>query len=364
VILGEGARGILTEQLIAERKLAGGRNPQSYALGIKEVIEMPPRPERAGAIFHTFGYPLESRAYGGGFLYGLNDRRIALGLVTALDYRDATLSPHDLFRSFKAHPRIRSLIAGGKVIRYGAKIIPEGGFHAVPDLVVDGAMIVGDGAGLLDSLRLKGIHIAMQSGIAAGDTLFDGWRKNEFSLATLREYPKRFQAMSGWRQMKRVKNVRACFAKGTLPGMAGAGMSILTSGLLPLGRLKMEADLNAMRPKSESGKPVEVPKMDPDLQPDRLADVYCSDTHHEENQPCHLKILDPERCARECFEKYGAPCALFCPAQVYSIAEDGKGIRIDFSNCLHCETCQIKDPLENIRWTFPEGGGGPRYSEM
>ena len=364
VILGEGACGILTEQLIAERKMAGGRNPQSYALGIKEVIEAPPQPGRAGAVFHTFGYPLGSRAYGGGFLYGLNDRQIALGLVTALDYRDATLNPHDLFRSFKAHSRIQSLIAGGKVIGYGAKIIPEGGFHAVPELVADGVMIVGDGAGLLDSLRLKGIHIAIQSGIAAGDTLFDGWQKNEFSLATLREYPKRFQAMSGWRQMKRVKNVRACFAKGTLPGMAGAGMSIFTNGLLPPGKLKMEADLKAMRPKSESEKPIEVSRTDSDLQADRLTDVYHSDTHHEENQPCHLKILDPERCVRECFEKYGAPCTLFCPAQVYNMAEDGKGIRIDFSNCLHCETCQIKDPLENIRWTFPEGGGGPGYSGM
>jgi electron-transferring-flavoprotein dehydrogenase len=344
--------------------MAGGRNSQSYALGIKEVIEAPPQPGRAGAVFHTFGYPLGSRAYGGGFLYGLNDRQIALGLVIALDYRDATLNPHDLFRAFKAHPRIQSLIAGGKVIGYGAKIIPEGGFHAVPELVADGAMIVGDGAGLLDSLRLKGIHIAMQSGIAAGDTLFDSWQKNEFSLSTLREYPKRFQTMSGWRQMKRVKNVRACFAKGALPGMAGAAMSIFTNGLLPPGRWKMEADLNAMRPKSESGKPVEVSQTDPDLQADRLTDVFHSNTHHEENQPCHLKILDPERCVRECFEKYGAPCTLFCPAQVYNRAEDGKGIRIDFSNCLHCETCQIKDPLENIRWTFPEGGGGPRYSGM
>jgi electron-transferring-flavoprotein dehydrogenase len=364
VILGEGACGILTEQLIEERKMANGRNPQSYALGIKELIEVPPLSGRAGAIFHTFGYPLESRAYGGGFLYGLNDRQFALGLVTALDYRDATLNPHDLFRAFKAHPRIQRMINGGKIIGYGAKIIPEGGFHAVPDLAADGVMIVGDGAGLLDSLRLKGIHIAMQSGIAAGDTLFDGWKKNEFSPSVLRDYPKRFHSMSGWRQMKRVKNVRACFTRGTLAGMTGAGMSVFTNGLLPSGRLKMEADGKAMRRKSESRKFAEGWPTNPDLDLDRLTDVYHSDTHHEENQPCHLKILDPERCVRECFEKYGAPCALFCPAQVYNLTGDGKGIRIDFSNCLHCETCQIKDPLGNIRWTFPEGGDGPRYCGM
>ena len=307
--------------------MAGGRNPQSYALGIKELIEVPPQSGRAGTIFHTFGYPLESRAYGGGFVYGLNDRQLALGLVTALDYRDATLNPHDLFRAFKAHSRIRSLMAGGKVIGYGAKIIPEGGFHAVPELVADGAIIVGDGAGLLDSLRLKGIHIAMQSGIAAGDTLFDGWQKNEFSLTTLREYPKRFRAMSGWRQMKRVKNVRACFAKGTLAGMVGAGMSIFTHGLLPPGQLKMEADLKAMRPKSESGISVEVPETDPDLYPNRLTDVYHSDTQHEENQPCHLKILDPERCVRECFEKYGAPCISSVPRRftIWPRTDKGSG---------------------------------------
>jgi electron-transferring-flavoprotein dehydrogenase len=363
VVLGEGPSGMLTEHLIAANGLAGF-NPPSYALGIKELIEIPTRPGLAGTILHTFGYPHDACTYGGGFVYCLSDTQVTVGLVTALDYRNPELNPHNAFRAFKAHPLIQSHIRGGRVIGYGAKMLPEGGFHSVPALVSDGVLVVGDSAGLLDSLRLKGIHIAIQSGLAAGDALFESWRSGDFSAGALAAYPRRFQAMSGWRQMKRVRNVRACFARGTLPGMIGAGLSVFVRGLLPPGRLRLAPDHAGMRAKTEGGRGVEVPPADQDLQMDRLSDVYHSGTRHEEDQPCHLRIPNPERCWKECMPVYGAPCRLFCPAQVYHLAEDGRTIRMDASNCLHCGTCEVKDPLRNIEWHLPEGDGGPRYAGM
>lgn len=361
VVLGEGACGALTEKLIEEHGLAKGANPQTYAIGIKELVELPSNPVRAGKVIHTFGYPHDYFTYGGGFVYCLNDKDVAVGLATALDYKDAGLNPHDLFRAFKRHPLVSRLIAGGKVTGYGAKVIPEGGFHSAPALAADGVLIVGDGAGLLDSLRLKGIHIAIQSGTAAGDTLFECWTKQDFSAAMLQGYPRRFRAMSGWRQMKRVKNVRACFALGAIPGLLGSAMSIFTGGLLPPGRFRIGEDWKGLRP--SAGKPG-AENTDRELQMDRLSDLFFSGTEHEEDQPSHLKIPDPKICLEKCIPAYGAPCTRFCPAQVYTIAEDGSGIRIDASNCLHCKTCTIKDPFQNIEWGLPEGGGGPRYTRM
>jgi electron-transferring-flavoprotein dehydrogenase len=227
-------------------------------------------------------------------------------------------------------------------------------------------MIVGDGAGLVDSLRLKGVHIAIQSGIAAGDALFECWRSSDFSLAALKAYPAHFHSMSGWQQMKRVRNVRAGFAYGMLQGMGVAGLSVLSAGSLPPGRLPVQSDWKHMdskastRPWRQVRKPNDTNK---DLQLDRLSDLYFSGTKHEEHQPCHLRILDTQTCTT-CIARYGAPCTLFCPANVYTLADDGRSIRIDPSNCLHCKTCQIKDPYQNIEWNLPEGGGGPHYTWM
>lgn len=363
VLLGEGADGVLTEKLVANSKLAGP-NSQTYAVGIKELIELPADPKRAGTALHTFGYPLDGQTYGGGFVYGLNATQVAVGLVVALDYRDPQLNPHDLFRAFKAHPRIQRAIAGGKVIGYGAKMLPEGGLFAVPQLVADGVMILGDSAGLLDTLRLKGIHIAIQSGIAAGDALFECWQKNDFSLGALQEYPRRFHAMSGWRQMNRVRNVRASFARGTIPGMIAAGLSVVTGGFLPGGRRTMERDYATLKPVSAGSELPGAPSSDQALQMDRLSDLYHSGTRHEEDQPSHLKIPDPVVCCEKCIPTYGAPCTKFCPAQVYNLSDDGKSIRVDFANCLHCGTCEVKDPYRNIEWHLPEGDGGPRYQGM
>ena len=366
VVLGEGACGKLTAQLIADRKLDAGCNSQTYAVGIKEIIEIPSRPAQKGKIVHTFGYPLEDGTYGGGFVYCLSDRKVAIGMCTALDYANPTLSPHDVFRLFKLNPVIKPYITGGKVIGYGAKVLPEGGYFSAPKTVVDGAIIVGDGAGLLDSLRLKGVHIAIQSGIAAGDTLFECWQKNDYSLPNLNTYPDKFKQKSGWQQMKRVRNVRASFSIGPLAGVMASGLSWLTNGALPAGKLAIHEDWKHLTPKADCPAWEQVPKADDsnrELLLDRLTDVYFSGTKHEEHQPCHLRIQRPEDC-KKCIGKFGAPCTLFCPAEVYTLNDEGTGIRIDPSNCLHCKTCQIKDPYQNIIWELPEGGGGPQYKDI
>jgi len=365
VILGEGACGFLTEKLIADEKMSGA-NPQTYAIGIKELIETPECKGRAGKIMHVFGYPLDSKTYGGGFIYCLSDTLTAIGMVTALDYRNPTTNPHDMFRLLKHHPDVLPFIAGGKVLEYGAKVLPEGGLNSIPKLVANGALIVGDGAGLCNSLRLKGVHLAVQSGIAAGDALFEGWKRKDFSVDVMNQYPEKLKDSAPWRELEKIKNVRAGFTYGSVPGMAVIGMSLVSGGLLPPGRMPLERDGETMKDKADVKPCVVPPKVaaeEANLQMDRLSDLFLSKTHHEENQPSHLKIPDPEKC-KVCIRKYGAPCTLFCPAQVYVLKDDKQGIHIDFSNCLHCKTCQIKDPMQNIKWTPPEGGGGPVYSKM
>ena len=364
VVLGEGACGYLTEQLKAKKNLAKGRNPQAYAIGIKEILNVPAAPDRVGQIFHTFGYPLDSHTYGGGFLYRMSPTRVAVGLVTALDYAPAEISTHDLFRAFKAHPLIAREIEGGEVVGYGAKVLPEGGFFAVPELATDGAIIVGDAGGLLDSVRLKGIHLAIQSGVAAGDTLFECLQKNDFSAQALQAYPTRFQQTQGWKDLHKVRNARAAFKFGMLPGVMATGMSLVTKGALPPGRINREADHAGMKKLGACPKPPAPPRANSSKQQlDLLTDLFHSGTKHEEDQPAHLHILQPERC-KQCIKDFGAPCTRFCPAQVYELEEHEQCIRIQASNCLHCKTCQIKDPLQNIEWVTPEGGGGPVYHEM
>ncbi|OGV46396.1 MAG: hypothetical protein A2X46_10550 [Lentisphaerae bacterium GWF2_57_35] len=361
VILGEGACGVLTQKLIAARRLAAHANPQAYALGIKELFEVPPRPENAGRILHTFGYPLDRRTYGGGFVYGLDDIHVAVGLITALDYRNAGLSPHERFRRYKMHPLIRPLLEGGHVVGYGAKVLPEGGYYSLPELTTEGALIVGDAAGFVNSVRLKGIHIAMDSGVAAGDALYEAWNKNDFSKAALDRYPQLLRQRSGWKQLWRKRNVRASFDYGTLPGLLATGLSIFTGGLLPLGRLHRRPDHEGLQPLRKA--PEQLLFQDAPLQFDILSDLYRSGTQHEEDQPGHLVILDREKC-RRCIPLYGAPCTRFCPAEVYKLPEGAGEISMEPANCLHCKTCKIKDPFENIDWRLPEGGGGPGYVEM
>ncbi|MBP5226818.1 MAG: electron transfer flavoprotein-ubiquinone oxidoreductase [Kiritimatiellae bacterium] len=361
VVLGEGACGILTEKLIAKKGLQSRRGHQSYAIGIKEVIEVPADEAKAGEICHTFGYPCDMSTYGGGFVYHVSPTEVMICFAYALDYAHAEKDPHYMFRQFKAHPTIAAHIANGKTVAYGAKVIPEGGYYSVPDVVTDGALIVGDGAGLVDTLRIKGAHIAMQSGCAAAETLASCWTKNDFSYDALKTYGELLKKTSGWKQLKRVKNVRAPFSWNLLFGVASAGCAWATFGAFPFWQVPMEPDHEALLP-LRGGKLPAVPALETTaVSPDRLTDVFKSGTIHDEDQPCHLKIKDRAKCA-ECIKKFGAPCQRFCPAEVYRL-EDGE-IHVDFSNCLHCKTCQIKDPYQNIEWTFPQGGDGPRYTRM
>ena len=360
VVLGEGACGILTEKLIARKGLQGLRSP-SYAVGIKEVVEVPANEERVGEIAHTFGYPADWSTYGGGFIYRVSPTQVMICFAYALDYAHTEVDPHLLFRKFKAHPAVAEHIRGGKSVAYGAKVIPEGGYYSVPKVVADGALIVGDGAGLVDTLRIKGVHIAMQSGRAAAETLAACWRANDFSLAALAPYGDKLKQTEGWKQLKRVKNVRAPFSTNLILGVMSAGCAWATFGALPFWPVPMEPDHEALLPLKGGKLPeLESVPVGP-TSPDRLTDVFMSGTIHDEDQPCHLRILDRTTCDL-CIKKYGAPCQRFCPAEVYRL-EDGH-IHVDFSNCLHCKTCQIKDPYQNIQWTFPQGGDGPRYTRM
>ena len=360
VVLGEGACGILTEKLIARKGLEGRRG-QSYAVGIKEVVEVPANEARVGEIAHTFGYPSDWSTYGGGFVYHVSPTQVMICFAYALDYAHAEMDPHLLFRKFKAHPVMAEHIKGGKSVAYGAKVIPEGGYYSVPQVVADGAMIVGDGAGLVDTLRIKGIHIAAQSGRAAAETLAECWNKNDFSLAALQPYSDRLKKTEGWKQLKRVKNVRAPFSTNLVLGVMSAGCAWATFGAFPFWPVPMAPDHEEMLPLKGGKLPEPEALAASATSPDRLTDVFMSGTIHDEDQPCHLKILDRATCDK-CIKLYGAPCQRFCPAEVYRL-EDGH-IHVDFSNCLHCKTCQIKDPFQNIEWTFPQGGDGPRYTRM
>jgi electron-transferring-flavoprotein dehydrogenase len=359
VVLGEGACGRLVGRLIEKHGLQGQR-PQSYALGLKEVIEVPADETRAGEIAHTFGYPSDLTTYGGGFVYHISATQVMVGYAYGLDYSRSEADMHRLFRQFKAHPAIASHLTGGKAVAYGAKVIPEGGLYAVPSLVADGAVIVGDSGGLLDSLRIKGIHMAMQSGRLAGEALATAWLNDDFSRKSLQAYEDALHRSEVWRQLQRVKNVRAPFSKHMALGVMSAGCAWLTGGSLPWWMVPMEPDHTALKPLRADVKPPPSIGIAP-VSPDRLTDLFMSGTIHDEDQPCHLKILDREKCV-ECIKVYGAPCQRFCPAEVYRL--EGDHIHIDFSNCLHCKTCEIKDPYRNIEWTLPQAGDGPRYTRM
>ena len=361
-VLGEGACGTLTDKLIQDCRIKTPSDGQMYALGIKELIEIPSRPDLCGRTIHTFGWPLGFRTFGGGFLYGLRYNLLAVGLVIGLDYRPAEADLHHLFRRFKQHPLVSRWLEGGKIVEYGSKILPEAGWFSVPQLTADGTLIVGDAGGLLDAVRLKGIHLAVESGLAAGDALYDCWRDGDWAAAKTAAYPAALEATQAWKDLKQFRNARPAFQRGLLAGMAAIGAGWLTRGLLPPGRIGHRADHEGM--KRSAGRvppPLRVRGNTPDA--DILTDLFYSGTGHEEDQPCHLIIRDPEICRTQCRPKFNAPCTRFCPAQVYEWDEAAAAIRISPSNCVHCKTCQIKDPLQNIEWRLPESGG-PNYRNM
>jgi electron-transferring-flavoprotein dehydrogenase len=365
-VLGEGPRGTLTLQAERRLRLSEGRQPQIYAVGVKEVWEAP-RAIQAGHVRHTLGYPLGTREFGGGFIYTLQDNLVHVGFVTGLDYHDPATDPHQLLQQFKTHPLVRELIEGGRIVCYGAKAIPEGGYYAMPRLYADGLLIVGDSAGFLNSQRLKGIHLAVKSGIMAAETLFEALARDDYSDSTLKGYADRFESSWARRELWKVRNFRQGFQGGFWKGMAHAALQFLTGGRGLADPMPIEAghklmrQLSGVQPISSSSR-----TFDGRYTLDKLTDVYYSDTNHEEDQPCHLKVLDYDICRGRCSWEYQNPCQRFCPANVYEMvdSDDGKRLQVNFTNCVHCKTCDIMDPYQIIIWTPPEGGGGPNYRNM
>jgi len=375
VVLGEGPRGTLVKQLDAELGLSEGKNPQVYALGLKEVWDLPPGWIAPGQVTHTLGWPLDFDTFGGGFLYGMQNDQAIVGLVVGLDYKNPLLDPHLEFQRLKTHPRIAELLAGGKMAFYGAKALPEGGWWSLPRLAGDGFLIIGDSAGLLNGERLKGIHLGMKSGMLAAETIFEALRAGGVTKERLALYPEKVDASWIKEEMFPARNFHQAFDHGFLAGMVQAGVGMVTNGRGwgIFDRLETRPGHERMvkldTPEGRRMKPGTPLKTDTQLVFDRLADVYHSGTGHEENQPVHLLVADTDICIYQCAVEYANPCQRFCPAAVYEMVPDpasptGERLQINASNCVHCKTCDIMDPYGIITWVPPEGGGGPNYSKM
>jgi electron-transferring-flavoprotein dehydrogenase len=367
-ILAEGSRGSLTKQLVKKLKLDAGKNPQVYAAGVKEIWDVPSQKSVGGRVIHTMGWPLRSEEFGGGFIYNMADGRVSIGFVIGLDYLDPRVDPHQRFQQFKTHPYIRSILEGGTLFSYGAKTIPEGGYWSQPKYYFNGGLIIGDSAGFLNSMRLKGIHMAFKSGMLAAQAIFEAARANDFSADRLQRFEDLVEKSWIKQELWKVRNFHQGFEHGFLAGMVNTGLQMVTGGRGLRNRYPNKAGHARMQRLSEyygaNVPPPTEPQFDRKLTFDKLTDVYNSGTDHDEDQPCHLVVLQPDICHTRCTKEYGNPCQYFCPAAVYEMADAGKGelrLQINASNCVHCKTCDIMDPYEIINWVTPEGGGGPGY---
>jgi electron-transferring-flavoprotein dehydrogenase len=376
-VLGEGPRGSLTKQLSQRLNLNDGREPQVYSLGIKELWELPDDRYPAGRVTHTLGYPSDAKTYGGGWIYGMQNRIINIGYVTGLDYRDPLLDPHAEFQRFKQHPFLAKLLEGGKLIRYGAKTIAAGGLYAMPQIYADGVLLVGDCAGFLNSQRLKGIHTAIKSGMLAAEAIYEALLTKDFSAKQLQRYEGLVNDSWMMTELRKVRNFHAGFRHGRWLGIVNTGLQFITGGRSwgLFDRASAEPGHEALEKLSAYGYQGDNPdqrynglKFDGKLTFSKLTDVYHAAVKHDEDQPVHLHVLDTNICATRCAEEYGNPCQRFCPAAVYEMVDDaGTGqrrLQINFSNCVHCKTCDIMDPYQIINWVTPEGGGGPDYVGM
>lgn len=368
-IFAEGCRGSLTKELFKKFNLRDGVDPQTYGIGIKELWEVPPEKHKPGLIIHTAGWPLPSDTYGGSFLYHLEDNMVAVGFVVGLDYKNPWLSPYEEFQRYKTHPSIRKHFEGGRRISYGARALSEGGFQSLPKLTFPGGLLVGDTAGFLNVPKIKGTHMAMQSAMVAADAVFDLLEVEENSEIPQNEamaYPEKLKKTWLWDELYSVRNIRPAFKWGLWGGLAyGAIDTYLFRGKAPW-TMRHHNDHAQLQTKSQA-KQIHYPKPDGVLTFDRLSSVFLSNTNHEENQRCHLQLQNPDVAMSVNFVRYGSPETRYCPAGVYEIVGEEAGalkLQINAQNCLHCKTCDIKDPTQNINWTVPEGGGGPNYSTM
>ena len=376
VILAEGTRGSLTKQLISKFDLMRDRNPQTYGQGVKELWEVPAGRIARGEVIYTMGWPLTSREYGGAWIYGGNDNVVSLGFVIGLDYPDPRTDPQRVLQEFKRHPFVAKLLEGGKMIRYGAKSLPYGGWWAIPPLAGKGWMVIGDSAGFLNSQRLKGIHLAIKSGMLAAETAFEALKKDDFSAESLGAFQRKVESSWIKDELWKVRNFHQGFEHGFWRGMVHAGIQQFTGGRGVRNRYPGVPGYTRMKKLSElpaDGGPeadlIGPARGDGKLTFDKLTDLYHSGTKHEEDQPAHLMIHDTNLCESRCIVEFGSPCQRFCPANVYEMLDDaaaphGKRISLNPSNCVHCKACDIHDPYQIITWVPPEGGGGPNYDGM
>ncbi|HET8897467.1 MAG TPA: electron transfer flavoprotein-ubiquinone oxidoreductase [Rhodanobacteraceae bacterium] len=356
-VLAEGCRGHLSKQLIQRYGLDANADPQTYGIGIKELWQLPPGRVEPGKVMHTLGWPLDPAIYGGSFLYHLDQDRLAIGFVAGLDYADPMFKPWEAFQQLKHHALIRPLLEGGSIVSAGARALIEGGWQSLPKCEMPGALLIGDAAGLMNVPKIKGTHQALRSGMLAAEHLTASGDPAGFDA--------RLRGSAIASELKKVRNIRPGFHKGLWLGLGNAAWETATAGLSPW-TLKNHADHSAMKKLDEYTAP-DRHWVERTLPPrDRLAGVYFAATEHDEDQPIHLQILEPDVCIEKCTVEYGNPCTRFCPAGVYEIVDDaaGRRLQINAANCVHCKTCDIKDPYQIINWVTPEGGAGPNYQNL
>ncbi|MBM3599297.1 MAG: electron transfer flavoprotein-ubiquinone oxidoreductase [Alphaproteobacteria bacterium] len=364
-LFAEGCRGSLTKTLFKRFDLRRDCDPQTFGIGIKELWEVQPEQHQQGTVVHTIGWPMDWGTYGGSFLYHLENRQVAVGFVIGLDYENPHLSPFDEFQRFKTHPAVRPIFEGGRRVAYGARALNEGGFQAIPKLTFPGGAIVGDSAGFLNVPKIKGTHTAMKSGMVAAEALHEMLAAGRVDELT--GYPERLKRTWLWDELYCVRNVRPSFRLGMWGGLAYSALdTYVMRGRAPW--TFHHHDDNATLRRAGECAPIDYPKPDGKITFDKLSSVFVSNTNHEENQPPHLKLTEPRIAIDVNLALYDAPEQRYCPAGVYEIVRDDSGanprLQINAQNCVHCKTCDIKDPLQNINWVVPEGGGGPNYPNM
>ena len=365
-IFAEGCRGHLTKNLFDKFDLREGKDPQTYAIGIKELWDIDPAKAKPGLAWHSIGWPLATDTYGGSFLYHLNGNQVAVGYVVGLDYSNPHLSPFEEFQRFKTHPAVRDVFEGGRRVSYGARALNEGGFQSVPKLTFPGGCLVGCTAGFLNVPKIKGTHTAMKSGMVAAEAIFEALDNMDAGHEPA-SYADKLTASWLWKELHKVRNIRPGFAKGLWFGLAHAALdTYLLFGKAPW-TLRHHADHTQLRKAADAPK-IDYPKPDGVVSFDRNSSVFLSGTNHEENQPAHLTLKDSSVPIAHNLALYDAPEQRYCPAGVYEIIRDDSGndprLQINAQNCVHCKTCDIKDPSQNIVWVTPEGGGGPNYPNM
>ena len=365
-ILAEGCHGSLTKQAIQKFNLRENSDPQSYGLGIKEVWEVKPENHVQGSITHTIGWPLDAQTYGGSWIYHMKDNLVSIGYVVGLDYQNPYLSPFEEMQRFKTHPEIRALLEGGRRVSYGARALVEGGLQSLPKLTFLGGCLIGDSAGFLNVAKIKGNHAAMKSGMIAAESIFEGLAQEGTPQRGWEcdTYTRNFKSSWLYKELYKVRNFRPGFHKGLWFGLLHSAFQTIGGWRLPY-TLPQHAD-HAQLKKANQSQPIEYPKPDGKLTFDRLTSVQLSNTNHAENQPCHLQLKDADVPLTKNLPDYAEPAQRYCPAAVYEIVEEGgaQNFRINSQNCVHCKTCDIKDPSQNINWVVPQGGDGPNYGNM